>query len=81
MSETTTDATAPAEGEPRPFALRSGTRLRLGPRRGTVTRLRGGTTEPYDVQIRWDGHKYPEWHIYRSLLYLHRQGRLEVLEE
>jgi hypothetical protein len=62
-----------------PFALRHGARVELGPKKGKVKIVRGTGDVPYDVQIRWDGEKYPEWHVYRTLQLHFDAGRFKIL--
>jgi len=77
-----TDETSATQNpaEPAVFALEPGARVRYGPDTGRVLEVRGGGEEPYEVEIRWDGKKYPEWHLYRSLARRFRGGDFEVLK-
>ena len=84
--------TAPPEGEgasgsepsSRPFVLRAGGRVRMGPREGRVLSVRGASAPgdtAYDVLIRWEGDAHSEWFLYATLRRLHQTGTLDVLEE
>jgi hypothetical protein len=69
------------EAKPRPpLALKRGTRIQSGWRKGTVDTVRGGWTKPYDVRVVWDGEKYPQWLIFRTLELDHERGDLKVLD-
>jgi hypothetical protein len=72
------EAAAPQTPRP-PFDLLPGAQVQYGPRRGTVVEVRGNGFVPYDVLIRWDGVKYPEWSIYETLKRLYEQGEFKVL--
>jgi hypothetical protein len=70
----------PAKEAPRgPLSIRRGSRIRLGRREGRIDTLRGGGPRPYDVLIRWDDEKYPQWLIYTQLEREHELGNLAVL--
>jgi len=62
-----------------PLSLAAGTRIQLDHRRGIVDWVRGNWVKPYDVRVRWDGEKQPEWHIFTTLERDYRQGRLKLL--
>lgn len=89
MTETAqqTPSAEPAEAQPAteaprpPFELKVGARIEYGPRTGKVVAVRGHGPQPYEVHIRWDGVKYPEWHIYVTLGRLYEQGQLKILEQ
>ena len=78
-------AAATAEAEPAskpkpPLALRRGTRIQLGWKKGKVDIIRGGGKKPYDARVVWDGEKYPQWLIFRTLELDYERGDLKVLE-
>ena len=75
-SETTPSSAIAA---PEPLRLKRGTRIRLGHRTGTLEAVRGDWKEPYEVRIRWDGEKYPQYIVFRTLERDHEQGKLKVL--
>ena len=64
-----------------PFTLQKGARIELGHRTGKVLMVRGSGTVPYDVQVRWEGSKRPEWLIYRSLAVRYERGELKILKQ
>lgn len=73
------EATAAAPEEPRPpMALKRGSKIQSGYRKGTVKVLRGGGPKPYDFLVRWDGEKYPQWLLYATAERDYERGELEV---
>jgi hypothetical protein len=72
---------APEEKPRRPLVLKRGTRIQSGWRKGKVDTVRGGWKKPYDVRVVWDGEKYPQWLIFRTLELDHERGDLKVLEK
>jgi hypothetical protein len=68
----------PAPARPAPLALRRGTRIQLGYRAGRVDALRFAGKKPYEVRITWDGEKYPQIALYRTLELEHEKGALKV---
>jgi hypothetical protein len=70
-------ATAPPK--PAPFSLKKGTRIQLGYRTGKVDALRSAGKKPYEVRITWDGVKYPQMILYRTLELEHEKGALAIL--
>src|SRR5262245_53612824 len=70
-------ATAPPT--PAPFSLKKGTRIQLGYRTGKVDALRSAGKKPYEVRITWDGTKYPQMILYRTLELEHEKGALAIL--
>ena len=62
-----------------PLALKRGARIQLGYRAGTVESVRGGWTKPYDVKVRWDSEKYPQWISHMTLELDHMHGKLKVI--
>jgi hypothetical protein len=74
-------ATTPLEPAKRPpLNLKRGTRIQLGPRKGTVKEVRGSWKKPYDLRVVWDGEKYPQYLIYQTLELDYEQGNLKVLD-
>lgn len=78
-------AVAPAGAEQEaklkpPLTLRRGTRIQSGWRKGRVDIVRGGWTKPYDVRVVWDGEKYPQWLIFRTLELDYERGDLKIIE-
>lgn len=63
------------------LTLRVGDRIRLDWRKGSVEDARGGRERPYEVRVRWDGAKVPEYIVFETLARAHRLGRLERLSE
>ncbi|MBI4606919.1 MAG: hypothetical protein HY721_33570 [Planctomycetes bacterium] len=79
-SEAASAATAPAAAaKPGPLVLRRGSRIQLGYRTGTVDAVRGAWKKPYEVRVVWDGEKYPQYFVFRTLELEHEQGNLKVL--
>jgi hypothetical protein len=78
-----TESNSPSSAGPLPngFALKSGARIQYGPRTGKVEEVRGGGPEPYEVKIRWEGSKYPEWALFASLRGFYQQGELKIVEQ
>src|SRR5438093_1100834 len=62
-----------------PLVLQRGARIQLGYRQGTVDCVRGGWKKPYDVLVRWEGEKYPQWLLFTTLELEYRKGTLKVL--
>ena len=63
------------------FELIDGARIEYGTRSGKVTSVRGNGEKPYDVQIRWDGAKYPEWYLFAALRKASEEGEFRVVEQ
>jgi len=63
-----------------PLRLKKGRRIQHGYRQGTVDYVRGGWSEPYDVRVRWDGEKYPQWIVFKTLELDYKQGKLTLLD-
>jgi len=63
----------------KPFSLAPKTRLKLGPRTGQVRTVRGNRDIPYEVEIRFEGEKYPQWFQYHTLRLHWEKGILEIL--
>jgi hypothetical protein len=78
QSSTATPKGAPSEVDGQ-LVLERGSRIQLGYRQGTVGCVRGGWTKPYDVRVRWDGEKYPQWLIFTTLELDYKKGNLKVL--
>ena len=78
-SDGATDATVAPAAPPPPLALKRGSRIQLGFRKGTVDQPRGGGKKPYDVRVTWDGQKYPQFITFRTLELDYDKGRLKVL--
>ncbi|HZN57164.1 MAG TPA: hypothetical protein VFD71_03735 [Planctomycetota bacterium] len=70
---------APAAAPPVPLRLARGAKIQLGRRQGVVEAVRGDWKKPYDVRVRWDGEKYPQYIIFRTLEIDNDSGRLKVL--
>lgn len=70
------DVTAVPKG---PLVLQRGAKIRLGFRTGLVKSVRGGGKKPYEVMVRWDGEKYPQWITFRTLELDHERGRLTLI--
>jgi hypothetical protein len=78
-----TEEAAPPE-KPKPsgtFNLISGAKIEHGKRSGTVAKVRGNGPEPYEVQIRWEGEKYPEWHLFAALKQAWSQGEFCIVKQ
>lgn len=75
----TLEAAPPSAAPLAPFSLRRGTRLQLGARTGTVEAVRWSGSHPYDVKLRWDGEKYPQFLLHRTLEFSYTSGALKLL--
>ena len=62
-----------------PLTLTAGARIRLGYRSGTVEQVRGRWAWPYDIRIRWDGEKHPQYIVFTSLARDYQAKRLTLL--
>ena len=43
--------------------------------------VRGNGPEPYDVQILWEGTKYPEWFLFAALRNGWAQGEFRIVQQ
>ena len=78
-----TPAQAPLTEKPE-FTLKTGAEVEYGPRKGVVESVRGGAAGAdnfYDVLIRWEDQKYPEWYLYVTLKKLYAQGEFDILNQ
>ena len=66
--------------QPAAPAVRKGTRIQLGYRKGTVDTVRGGWKKPYDFRVVWDGQKYPQWLLFTTAELDLARGDLKVLD-
>lgn len=69
----------PPEEKKKPFELRPKAQVRLGHRTGHVKTVRGNRGIPYEVEIRFDGEKYPQWFQYRTLRLHWEKGVFTIL--
>jgi len=75
---------APATEKPRPsgpFEIVPGARIEYGQRKGRVAEVRGNGAEPYDVEVRWEGAKYPEWFLFAALRQGWNEGEFRIVEQ
>ena len=78
----TEEAAAPEKPKPTgKFELISGAIVEYGQRKGKAVEVRGNGPEPYDVQIRWDGDKYPEWFLFAALRAAWAEGEFRVVQQ
>jgi len=77
VPDSASSSTRAATAAPIPLELKKGMRIQIGYRRGTVESVRGGWSKPYDVRVRWDGEKYPQWILHRTLEADHESGKLK----
>jgi hypothetical protein len=62
-----------------PFQLRGKQRVQHGARAGKVLTVRGNRDIPYDVEILFDGEKYPQWFQYGTLRLFYEKGVFQLL--
>ncbi len=73
-SEVADENTAAVVSERPPLVIKRGTRIQMGPRRGRIDQVRGDPV--YDVRVKWEGEKYPQFLLYQSLKRQYELGNL-----
>ncbi len=77
-----TEDAAPEKPKPTgTFNLVSGAKVEYGQKKGKVAGVRGNGPEPYDVQILWEGTKYPEWFLFAALRNGWAQGEFRIVQQ
>ena len=71
-------AVEPEEMTRPPFDLKTGARISYGQKQGKVISIRGNGKAPYEVGIRWDDEKHPEWMLFAALKLAYKQGNLVI---
>ena len=61
-----------------PFDLKAGARISYGQKQGKIISIRGNGKAPYEVGIRWDDEKHPEWMLFAALKLAYKQDALVV---